>query len=51
MTSKITKEVYQKPSLFVLHSAAGVCSGAVTRFISQPFDVIKIRFQVIYLNV
>lgn len=30
----------------LLHSTAGASSGAITRLISQPLDVIKIRFQV-----
>lgn len=37
----------KEEKLWFLHSAAGACSGALTRLISQPFDVIKIRFQVI----
>ncbi|XP_050438793.1 mitochondrial thiamine pyrophosphate carrier-like [Adelges cooleyi] len=28
-----------------LHCAAGACSGALTRMFGQPFDVVKIRFQ------
>jgi solute carrier family 25 thiamine pyrophosphate transporter 19 len=28
------------------HGAAGAISGALTRFLCQPLDVIKIRFQV-----
>lgn len=31
---------------WLLHSAAGAISGLSTRMVSQPFDVIKIRFQV-----
>lgn len=28
------------------HAIAGACSGMVTRFVCQPLDVLKIRFQV-----
>jgi solute carrier family 25 thiamine pyrophosphate transporter 19 len=28
-----------------VHIISGACSGCATRFITQPFDVIKIRFQ------
>ncbi|XP_025203459.1 mitochondrial thiamine pyrophosphate carrier-like isoform X2 [Melanaphis sacchari] len=34
----------KKPT-WILHSTAGACSGAFTRLICQPFDVLKIRFQ------
>lgn len=33
---------------WIAHSAAGALSGICTRFVCQPFDVIKIRFQVYY---
>jgi len=33
---------------WIAHSAAGAFSGICTRFVCQPFDVIKIRFQVYY---
>lgn len=45
MTSNIQNADSQKT--WFLHSAAGASSGAFTRLVSQPFDVIKIRFQVI----
>lgn len=46
MTSKTIHDGYQKPSN-TLHTAAGASSSFFTRLLSQPFDVIKIRFQVI----
>jgi len=33
---------------WIAHSAAGALSGICTRFVCQPLDVIKIRFQVYY---
>lgn len=27
------------------HAAAGIMSGVLTRYVSQPLDVLKIRFQ------
>lgn len=35
---------------WLLHSAAGAIGGLSTRMVSQPFDVIKIRFQVTSVN-
>jgi len=43
MTSNISKGEHQYT--WFIHSVAGASSGAFTRLISQPFDVIKIRFQ------
>lgn len=31
------------------HAIAGAVSGFLTRLICQPFDVIKIRFQVLFM--
>lgn len=45
MTSKVNNNDQQKT--WFIHSTAGAFSGAFTRLVSQPFDVIKIRFQVI----
>jgi len=49
MTSNISKGEHQYT--WLIHSVAGASSGAFTRLISQPFDVIKIRFQVISFTV
>jgi len=32
------------------HAIAGAASGCITRFLCQPLDVIKIRFQVNYIK-
>lgn len=45
MTSKVNSN--EKDNTWIIHSAAGAFSGVFTRLVSQPFDVIKIRFQVI----
>lgn len=36
--------------IWLLHSVAGAIGGLSTRMVSQPFDVIKIRFQVTSVN-
>lgn len=46
MTSKSKQDGVQKPSN-ILHTISGISSSFFTRLLSQPFDVIKIRFQVI----
>jgi hypothetical protein len=33
-----------------VHAIAGAASGCITRFLCQPLDVIKIRFQVNYMR-
>lgn len=48
MMSNITNSDNKKT--WLLHSAAGAIGGLCTRMVTQPFDVIKIRFQVTLVN-
>lgn len=40
-----TNSAMNSPTVQLLQALGGGVSGAITRFISQPFDVLKIRFQ------